>query len=100
MPFEKLDVKEYINNSLEANAELKEAWDSSRTEYKVLGELVKLRKEKQLSQAELADLSGNKQQAISRLESKGSSPTLKTLCSILDVLGYDITLTPKSVQQR
>ena len=32
---------------------------------------------------------------ISRIENKENSPTLKTLCSILDVLGYEIRFEPK-----
>jgi transcriptional regulator with XRE-family HTH domain len=66
----------------------------------VLDNLIKLRKEKGLSQVELAGLSGNKQQVISRKENRENSPTLKTLCSILDVLGYDIQFVPKEHTQR
>ena len=32
---------------------------------------------------------------ISRIENKENSPTLRTLCSILDVLGYEIRFEPK-----
>ena len=49
MPFKKIDVNKVIADKLNSDPELKEMWDSSRTEYKVLGELVKLRKEKGLS---------------------------------------------------
>ncbi|MCL2837743.1 MAG: helix-turn-helix domain-containing protein [Oscillospiraceae bacterium] len=95
MPFEKLDVKKYIDDSLNADPELKQMWDESRMEYAVLGELVKLRKQKGISQVELAEKSGNKQQVISRIENKENSPTLKTLCSLLDVLDYDIQFVPR-----
>ena len=64
MPFEKINVNKVISDALAADSELKQAWDESRTEYNVLGNLIKLRKEKGLSQAELAGLSGNKQQVI------------------------------------
>ena len=94
----KMDVSKTIADALAADAELKQMWDESRTEYRVLGELMKLRKEKGFSQAELAKQSGNKQQVISRIESKENNPTLKTLCSILDVLGYDIQFVPKANQ--
>ena len=95
MAFVKLDVSKEIEKKKLENSEFKNAWDESRTEYALLGELVKLRKEKGLSQVELAEMSGNKQQVISRIENKENSPTLKTLCSIVDVLGYDIKLVPK-----
>ena len=90
VPFEKVNVHRIINDTLTDDPELKKMWGESRTEYHVLGELVKLRKSRGLSQAELAKMSGNKQQVISRIENKENSPTLKTLCSLLDVLGYDI----------
>ena len=53
------------------------------------------RKEMGLTQFELAEKIGNRQQVISRIENKENSPTLKTLCSILDVLGYEIKIQPK-----
>jgi ribosome-binding protein aMBF1 (putative translation factor) len=95
MPFEKIDVSQTITDALAADSELKQMWDESRTEYNVLGALVKLRKEKGISQVELAEKSGNKQQVISRIENRENSPTLKTLCSILDVLDYDIQFVPR-----
>ncbi len=95
MPFEKVNIRQVVSDTLAADPELKQMWDESRTEYHVLGDLVKLRKDKGLSQIELAEMTGNKQQAISRIENRENSPTLKTLCGILDVLGYDIQFVPK-----
>ena len=95
MPFVKVDFNEILNKTINADPELKRMWDESRTEYRVLGELVKLRKEKGLSQIELAEKSGNKQQVISRIENRENSPTLKTLCGLLDVLDYEIQFVPK-----
>ena len=95
MPFKKVNIKSMIDDRRTADPEFKELWDNSRTEYRIVGELVKLRKEKGLTQIDLANRSGNKQQAISRIEKHENSPTLKTLCNILDVLEYDIQLVPR-----
>ena len=95
MPFQKVNVSEIIEETLDSNVELKELWDNSRMEYAVLSELVKIRKEKGLSQAELAEKTGNKQQVISRIENKENSPTLKTVCAILRSLDYEIQLVPR-----
>jgi len=95
MPFKRVNVSTLINERLDADAELKEMWDNSRMEYAILGELIKIRKAQGLSQTELAEKSGNKQQAISRLEKKENSPTLKTVCSILNALDYEIQLVPR-----
>ena len=43
----------------------------------LIDELVSIRKNQKISQSKLANLTGNKQQAISRLEKKGNSPSLK-----------------------
>ena len=95
MPFKKVDINKTIQDALNSDVELKQVWVDSRTEYKVLGELIKLRKDKGLSQMELAKQTGNKQQVISRIENKENSPTLKTLCGILDALNYDIQFVPR-----
>ena len=95
MPFEKLNVADFIQESLDTDDELKDIWENTRMEYAVLGDLIKIRKEKGLSQAELAVKTGNKQQVISRIENKENSPTLKTICSILKALDYEIRLVPK-----
>ena len=87
MPFKQINVNEQIVEKRNNDAEFDSLWQESRNEYKLLAELVKIRKEANLSQTELAEKSGNKQQVISRIENKENSPTLKTLCSILDVLG-------------
>ena len=95
MPFKKVNVPALIDERLNADSELKEMWDNSRMEYAVLGELIKIRKGQGLSQFELAEKSGNKQQVISRIENKKNSPTLKTVCSLLNAFDYEIQLVPK-----
>jgi len=96
MPFKTINVEQLISETTNRDIELKQLWDETRTEYRILGELVKLRKEKGITQAELADKTRSKQQAISKIENKENSPTLKTLCAILDVLEYDIQLVPRA----
>ena len=95
MPFKKVDISTTIKETLDGDEDLKTLWNNSRMEYAVLSELVKIRKEKGLSQTELAINSGNKQQVISRIEKKENSPTLKTICSILNSLDYEIQLVPR-----
>lgn len=95
MPFKEINVNDQIADKRKKDAEFDTLWKESRNEYKLLAELVRIRKESNLSQSELAEKSGNKQQVISRIENKENSPTLKTLCGILDVLGYEIKFEPK-----
>lgn len=96
MPFVAVNIDEYIERQRQDKPDFKSAWDSSREEYRILGELLELRKQSGLSQSALAKKSGLKQQAISGLENHENSPTLKTICAILDSVGYQIRLVPKA----
>lgn len=95
MPFSEINVKETIENEKRNNPEFARAWDENRTEYKLLAELVRLRKEQNITQSELATMTGNKQQVISRIEKRENSPTLKTFCSLLNTLGYDLQIVKR-----
>ncbi|MDL2218480.1 helix-turn-helix domain-containing protein [Christensenellaceae bacterium OttesenSCG-928-M15] len=95
MPFVEMNVQEEIEKRLATDPEFREAWESSREEYRILGEVIQLRKEQGMSQTDLANATGTKQQMISRLEKHENSPTLRTLCNVLEVLGYTIKLEPK-----
>ncbi len=68
---------------------------ASTKEQELIDEIVNIRKENNISQTQLAALTGNKQQAISRLEKKENSPSLKLFYSIVDALGYDIKLVKR-----
>lgn len=61
-------------------------------EKELIDEIVNLRKEQNMSQDKLAELTGNKQQAISRIEKKEHSPSLKLFYSMVRALGYDLKI--------
>lgn len=60
------------------------------TEQKFINNLVKARKAKNLSQRELADITGLTQQAISSIERRDRVPTLPNLIKYLNGLNIDI----------
>ena len=60
--------------------------------------LIEIRKKENISQAELALLTGNSQQAISRFEKKTHSSSMKLFSSIVRALGYEIQLVKKGTQ--
>ena len=64
-------------------------------ERELIDELIRLRKEQKKSQKDLASLIGIKQQAISRIEKKEHSPSLKLFDSLLDALGYELKIVKK-----
>lgn len=65
---------------------------ASEMEKELIQKVVDLRKEQNISQNKLAELTGNKQQAISRMEKNEHSPSLKLFCNMVNALGYDIKL--------
>ncbi|MCU6761083.1 Antitoxin HigA [uncultured Roseburia sp.] len=96
MPFVNTDINEVINRKRSNDPAFQKAWDDSREEYRLIGEMVSLRKEKKMTQGELAELTGSKQQVISRIEKRENSPSLKTVCNILNALGYELKIVKRS----
>lgn len=94
MPFVQIDVSKEIKKQMQ-KPEFKKAWDENHAEYELIGEMISLRKQKKISQSELAMLTGNKQQVISRIERKENNPSLKIFTRILDVLGYELQIVKK-----
>ena len=76
------DAVEFMKNLLTP-----EEIAASNLRVAIMGELVKARQEKHISQRELESLSGVKQPIISRMESGTTSPQLDTVLKVLGALG-------------
>lgn len=96
MPFVEFDVDRKIEKLRQESPSFRKTWDESREEYKLIGEMIRLRKQEKVTQSRLAEITGNKQQVISRIEKKENSPTLRTFCNILSALGYELQIVKKS----
>jgi len=60
----------------------------------IISELIKARKERNISQRELEQLSGVKQPIISRIETGETSPQLNTVLKVLAPLGKTLAVVP------
>lgn len=60
----------------------------------LIGEFIKARQEKGLSQKKLEELSGVKQPIIARMEKGSTSPQLDTILKILAPLGKTLAVVP------
>ena len=60
----------------------------------LIGELIKARNEKGISQKKLEELSGVKQPIIARMEKGGTSPQLDTVLKVLAPLGKTLAIVP------
>ena len=87
MPFVEVNIQNEIEKQRQNNPEFRKAWDESRAEYKLIGEMISLRKQENITQKELASLTGNKQQVISRIERKESIPTIRASNRNKNLLG-------------
>ena len=92
MSFQQVSIQEQIKEKTNRDPKFAEAWKDSRNEYELLHEITRIRKEQSLTQKQLAELSGSTQQEISRLEKREHSPALKTLCRIVNSMGYELVL--------
>lgn len=95
MPFEQLNVQEEINKRKNASKEFEQLWEESREEYRLIGEMISIRKAEKVTQTELAELTGSKQQVISRIEKKENSPSLRMFCNMLQALGYELQIVKR-----
>ncbi len=77
------EAKRIINKDPEVIKELK----NLEPEYQIISQLIFLRRENKITQKELAELIGDSQPNISRLESGSYNPTLSKLKKIADCLG-------------
>lgn len=64
--------------------------DECREEKRFIGEMISLRKAEKITQEQLTDMLGSKQQVIFQIEKRENSPSLKSLCNILNTLGYEL----------
>ena len=62
-------------------------------EQEFIDSVVKLRKDKRLTQQEIANNAGVIRETIARIENRITSPQVNTLIKILEPLGYTIKLT-------
>ena len=60
----------------------------------LIGELIKARQEKGISQKKLEEMSGVRQPIIARMEKGSTSPQLDTVLKVLNSLGKTLAIVP------
>lgn len=83
------DALEFIDTILTA-----EEKSESDLRVALIGELIKARQEKGISQKKLEELSGVKQPIIARMEKGSTSPQISTLLKVLAPLGKTLAVVP------
>ncbi len=91
MVFNKIDVKSIVKEE-RRDREFDLEYRKIRQEYKLIEKFVETRKEKNITQKELAEITGISQQAISRLELERHIPKMDTFIKLLDGLDLELTI--------
>jgi ribosome-binding protein aMBF1 (putative translation factor) len=71
----------------------KEAYDALEVKYAIISSIIRLRNERGLTQAQLAEKMGTKQAALSRMESGNYNPSVKFLEKLAKGLDAKLTIT-------
>lgn len=80
------DFQEYLNEQLK-NPAFRAEWEALEPEYQIKRMLIEERTRKQLTQKQLAELTGVTQADISRLENGTANPSIRTLQRLAAGLG-------------
>jgi DNA-binding XRE family transcriptional regulator len=92
--FTRVDVEKIVKNERK-DQQFDLEYKKIRQEYILIAKLIEARKEKNITQKELAKATGVSQQAISRLELEKHIPKMDTFIKILDGLDLELTITER-----
>lgn len=86
-----------LKNDLLKNDEVRKEYDALETEYEIKRAVLEARRQKDLTQQQLADLTGIDRADISKLENGNTNPSIALLKRIAD--GLDMKLKIEFVQK-
>ncbi len=85
------NFRESLKEQME-NEEFKQEWEKTELEYQIIKAIITAREEKNITQKELAEMTGITQNDISKLENGNANPSLQTLKKLANGLGMAIKL--------
>ena len=83
---------EEMKNDLLKDNEFKNEYEKLKPRYEAIEQIIRARKEQNITQAELAKMVGTQKSNISRLESGNDNPTLDFLTKISEALGKNLSV--------
>ena len=98
MPFQEIDIDKILKEKSKSDPEFEKDFRNIEAELDVVAQIVKARKQRGLSQKDVANKAGVTQQVVSRVENRSYSPNLKNLVKITNALELEIKLVNMSSQ--
>ena len=90
------EEKAQLDRDYQTDPKVKTAIDQFEAECKLRKELSKARRDNNISQSQLTEITGLTQQVISRIETNSEiSPSLKNLLKYITAIGYELKLVKK-----
>ncbi|MCI7445473.1 MAG: helix-turn-helix transcriptional regulator [Solobacterium sp.] len=86
-----ITYKEYKNKCLE-DSNFKKEYDDLEPEYDIINAMIKVRKERGLTQKQLSELTGISQSDISRIENGTRNPSLEMIKRLATGMGMRLKL--------
>ena len=83
---------ETIKKDLMEDVEFQSEYDSLKPRYDIIAQIIRARKEQNMTQAELAERLGTQKSNISRLESGNYNPSLDFLIKVAKSLGKELSI--------
>lgn len=80
------DFNDYLNEQLK-DPDFKKEWDDSESEYSLARSFLMARKECNMTQKELAEITGINQADISKIETGNANPAVSTLRRLAEGMG-------------
>ena len=92
-----MNLKDFKKELLK-DPEFKKEYEKLEPEYRIIRQILALRRKKNLTQEQLAKLTGAKQSSIARIESGRHNPSLRILGKIAEALDteLDVRFIPKA----
>lgn len=83
---------ENVKTELMADEEFREEYERLKPRYEIISQIIELRKEQHMTQADLAKKAGTQKSNISRLESGNYNPSLDLLIKVARCLGKELKI--------
>lgn len=84
--------RETLNQQLQ-NKDFKDEYEALEPEFQIIREVLRSRREKNLTQKDLSQLTGIAQGDISRIENGNANPSISTLVRIANALGKELKIS-------